>query len=115
MTATSLKALVFSWLTFLTSGAEINSWKAASAQDRGIQVLLSQQAMNSCEVDFRDLNLKNRTSLTATIGYLPHKGSRNSMKTDVARLVVSREQASSEHIVPCERVLSVTVSGVSRE
>jgi len=115
MAARGLNALVMAGLTSLSLGAEISAWKSATTQDRGIEFLLSQQANNSCEISFRDLNLKNKTSLTATISYLPHKMSKKSIKTDVARLVVDRDQSGYEHIIPCERVLSVAVSGVSRE
>lgn len=114
MTKKIVKALLFLSLASLSFGERRTQW-TASKEDREIELRWSRPANNSCEIDFRDLQLRTKTSLTATIGYLPHKTNKRSVQTETAHLVLGGPGSNSEHIVGCESVVSVGVSGVSRE
>lgn len=115
MIAKAVRTLLF--LGTISHGvAEMPSeWKLVSKGDRGIERRWFRPARNSCEVDFRDLQRRDKTSLLATIGYLPHKAVKQSSETETVQLDIGVSGLATEHIVECEEVLAVSVSKVNRE
>jgi hypothetical protein len=110
----SWKLILFLSLAVVSYGERRSEWKAAS-DDHEIEFQWIRPANNDCEVSLRDLLLKNKTSLTATIQYLPHRLSKQSVEKSTAKLVIGVAGSASEHVNGCEEIVGVSVTGVMRE
>jgi hypothetical protein len=115
MLTKTTKALICLPLILLGSAELQKQWKIASKTDHGIQFQWYRPANNSCEVNLRDLELENETSLSATIQYLPHRSAKRAIETETVPLVIRASGSASEHIVGCEEVVGVTVDSVNRK
>ncbi len=114
MTRRLVKAVLYFVLVTGVFAQEKSAWKSASKEDKGIEYQWTQPANNSCEVSFRDSEVKSVTTLTASIQYLPHKAARQAVETVTAEVVIRLGSGGSKHIASCERVTGVSVAGVDR-
>jgi hypothetical protein len=115
MTLKTLQVLVFLSLALLRFGERRSEWKSLSKNDGGIEFQWSRPANNSCEVSFRDLRLRKKTSLIAVIQYLPHRSAKETVETDTAKIVIGGSGLAREHISDCEEIVTVNATGVGRE
>jgi hypothetical protein len=115
MIAKTAVAVCLLFLAFRGSGEDRSSWKRASENDPGIEFQWTRPAKNSCEIFFRDLQLKSRTTLNVAIQYLPHKSAKQNVARDSAQLVLGTPGAESKHLLGCEEIAGVMVSDITRE
>jgi hypothetical protein len=115
MIGKTVRLLLALSLAFFSFAEGRGKWRIASRADRGIEFQWYRPVNNSCEVNFRDLQLRKRTSLMATVRYFPHKSTKQAFETKTAYIVIGPSRSASAHFFGCEGVMSIDVNGISRE